>query len=362
MMRDLRKMMRPHLYDPTGYVGAQHSDHLATAAGIDPADVIRLNANENPYEPLQEITDALVGLPIHEYPDQDLVRMRAALSDYTGRPSEQIIAGSGGDEIIELLTKLFVAPGETMIDCPPTFGMYEFCARIAEAELIPAERRDDWEIDIEATTTAIERTGAKILFIASPNNPTGNLLPDSDARAILDTGIVLVVDETYYEFCGETSAGLLDDYENLVVLRSFSKWAGIAGLRVGYAIGSELIVDHLMTIKQPYNLNIAAESAALAALEHKEKLLGRIDTLTSERRRVEATIDDLSRISYSPSSANFLLMKFDHLSGDEVYDLLARRGIFARNFSARRLENSIRVSVGTPPQNDVVIDALHELA
>ena len=361
MMRDLRDMMRPHLYNPTGYVGAQHSDHLATAAGIDPSDVIRLNANENPYEPLQEITDALIGLPIHEYPDQDLARMRAALSEYTGRPEEQIIAGSGGDEIIELLTKLFVAPGETMIDCPPTFGMYEFCARISQAELIPVERHDDWEIDIEATTDAIERTGAKILFIASPNNPTGNLLPEDDARAILETGIVLVVDETYYEFCGETSAGLLDDYKNLVVLRSFSKWAGIAGLRVGYAIGSELIIDHLMTIKQPYNLNIAAESAALAALEHKKILMARIDTLTNERKRVEAVLDELDGISYSPSTANYLLMKFDDRSGDEVYEFLARRGIFARKFSGRRLENSIRISVGTPPQNDMVINALQDL-
>ncbi len=361
-MPDLRSMMRPHLYQPAGYVGAQHSDHLATDAGIDPADVIRLNANENPYEPLQEITDALVGLPIHEYPDQDLVRIRAALSEYTGRPSEQLIAGSGGDEIIELLTKLFVAPGESMIDSPPTFGMYEFCARISEAHLIPVERRDDWELDIHATTAEIERTNAKIMFIASPNNPTGNLLPESDARAILDTGIVLAVDETYYEFCGETSAGLLDEYENLVILRSFSKWAGIAGLRIGYAIGSELIIDHLMTIKQPYNLNIAAEAAGLAALQNKAKLMARIDTITNERKRLEAIIDGLEGISYSPSTANFLLIKFENLNGDEAYDAFARKGIFARKFSARQLENSIRMSVGTPSQNDAVIDVLHELS
>ena len=361
-MRDLREMMRPHLYNPQGYVGAQHSDHLATSMGLSPADVIRLNANENPYDPLPEIADALVGLPIHEYPDQDLARIRTALSEYTGRPTEQIIAGSGGDEIIELLTKLFVAPGESMIDCPPTFGMYEFCARISEAELVAVERRDDWELDIDATTDAIERTAAKLLFIASPNNPTGNLLPESDARAILDTGVVLVVDETYYEFCGETTAGLLDDYENLVVIRSFSKWAGIAGLRIGYAIGSELIVDHLMTIKQPYNLNIAAESAGLAALENSGKLMQRIDVLTSERKRIESVIDELDGVSYSPSTANFLLMKFAHLTGDKAYELLARRGIFARKFSGRRLENSIRVSVGTPPQNDLVIAALQEIA
>ena len=227
--------------------------------------------------------------------------------------------------------------------------------------MIPVERRDDWQLDIEATTAEIEQSGAKILFIASPNNPTGNLLPNDDARAILDTGIVLVVDETYYEFCGETTAGLLDDYENLVVLRSFSKWAGIAGLRVGYAIGSELIIDHLMTIKQPYNLNIAAESAALAAIDNKDKLLARIDTMTNERKRVEAAIGAIDGISYSPSDANYLLIKFDNFTGDDAYDLFAKRGVFARKFSGRRLENSIRVSVGTPPQNDVVIDILQEL-
>ncbi len=361
-MRQLKDMMRQHLYDPQGYAGAQHSTHLASETGIDSSQVIRLNANENPYEPLPEIAQALVGLPIQEYPDQELVRMRLALSEYTGRPFEQVIAGSGGDEIIELLTTLFVEPGEAMIDCPPTFGMYEFCAHIAQANLINVERTDDWELNVGAVVDAIERTQAKIIFIASPNNPTGNLLPDDDARAILDTGVVLVVDETYYEFCGTTSAGLLDEYDNLMVIRSFSKWAGIAGLRVGYAIGSELIVGHLMTIKQPYNLNIAAEAAALAALGNKDRLLERIDVLYDERRRVERAIDGLVGVSYSHSDANFLLVKFDHLTGDEAYDRLVSYGIFARKFSARRLENSIRISVGMPEQNDLVISALEEIS
>ena len=361
-MRDLTKMMRPHLYDPTGYVGAQHSDHLANELDVDPASVIRLNANENPFEPLPAIAEALVGLPIHEYPDQELVKIRTALSRYTGHPSERIIAGAGGDEIIELLTRLFVAPGDTMIDCPPTFGMYEFCARIAEATLVPVPRRDDWEIDLDATISAIERTSAKLLFIASPNNPTGNLLPDADARALLDTGIVLVVDETYFEFCGASNAGLLDDYENLVVLRSFSKWAGIAGLRIGYAVGSRLIVDHLMTIKQPYNLNIAAEAAGIAALAQRAELMSRIDVLTAERKRIESEIDALETLSFSPSEANFLLIRFAHVSGGEAYEFLGRRGIFARKFSDPRLTDSLRISVGTPAQNDLVVAALRELA
>ncbi len=353
--------MRAHLVQPEGYVGAAHSDHLASSAGISPDQVIRLNANENPYEPLPELTAALSDLPIHEYPDQDLVRIRQALSEYTGRPPEQIIAGSGSDEIIELLTTLFIEPGETIIDCPPTFGMYEFCARIAEAQLVAVDRADDWEIDTEATITAIEANSAKILFVASPNNPTGNSMPEDQARAILATGVVLVVDETYYEFCGETLADLLDEYENLVILRSFSKWAGIAGLRIGYAIGSELIISHLMTIKQPYNVNIAAEAAALAALDNLDPLGDRIRILLSERKKLEQAIDEIDGITYSPSDANFLLLKFDGFSGDEAYGFLAQRGIFARQFSSPRLERSIRLSVGTPAQNEIVLAALREL-
>ncbi len=361
-MRDLRTMIRAHLIQPEGYVGATHSDHLASSAGISPDKVIRLNANENPYDPLPELAAALNNLPIHEYPDQDLVRIRRDLSEYTGRPPEQIIAGSGSDEIIELLTTLFIEPGETIIDCPPTFGMYEFCARIAEAQLIAVERLDDWEIDTEATIDAIEANSAKMLFVASPNNPTGNSMPEEQARAILRTGVVLVVDETYYEFCDESLVGLLDEYENLMILRSFSKWAGIAGLRIGYAIGSELIVSHLMTIKQPYNVNIAAEAAALAALSNLDPLRDRIRTLVSERERLEHAIDHIDGITYSPSDANFLLLQFDDFSGEEAYGFLAQRGIFTRRFGSPRLVHSLRLSVGTPAQNDIVLDALRELA
>ena len=361
-MRKIIDMMRPHLYQPQGYIGAAHSHHLASDTGISQDKVIRLNANENPYQPLPQILDTLQGLPIHEYPDQDLIRIRAALSEYTGRPPDQIIAGSGSDEIIELLTKLFVEAGEVMVDCPPTFGMYEFIARIEQAQLIQIDRTDDWELDIDATIQAINEHAAKIIFIASPNNPTGNLMPEHHARAILDTGVVLVVDETYYEFCGETLANLLDEYQNLVILRSFSKWAGIAGLRIGYAIGSKIIIDHLMTIKQPFNVNIAAEAAALAALKHKDKLMRRIATIIQQRKRIEKAIDQLEGISYSRSDANFLLMTFQNLSGNQVYDQLSRRGIFGRKFSNPRLQKSIRISTGTPDQNDVVIDALREIA
>ena len=343
-----------------GYDGVDPSEELARKAGIKPEDVIRLNANENPYGPLESVSAALAGLPLHLYPDPNQRKLRAALSDYTGQPADRIMAGAGGDEIIDLLMRLFVGPGQKVLDCEPTFGMYSFSARIAGAKLVSVPRNDSWDVDIPSMLEAID-DAARIVFLASPNNPTGNLLAEPDARALLDTGLVVCVDETYFEFSNSTLCPLLDEYENLVILRSFSKWAGIAGLRVGYAIASSDLIAHLMDIKQPYNINIAGEAAVLAALEHRGELLQRAATLIEQRKRLEAAINDLEGVSYYPSEGNFLLCRFDRRTAEEAYVGLARRGIFVRRFPQGVLDSSLRISVGTPGQTDLLIDALRSV-
>ena len=360
-MPNVREMIRKHLAQPAGYAGGKHTAVLRAEAGGAARQILKLNANENPYEPLPEISAVLADLPVQEYPDQNLVRIREVLSDYTGVEPARIIAGSGGDEIIELMVRLFIDPGDSMIDCPPTFGMYEFCAKIADAELIKVERNDDWTVNAEAVAKTVEDSGSKIVFLASPNNPTGNSLSEAEARVILGTGVILVVDETYFEFCGKSLAHLIDEYENLMVVRSFSKWAGIAGLRIGYAISSELVIGHLMTIKQPYNVSIAAEAAAIAAIGNRSLLQDRIATILSERRRIERVIDDMPGVRYWLSDANYLLLGFETMTGDEVYSALAERGIFVRQFDTPRLTRAIRLSIGTPKQNDVVVAALREI-
>ena len=342
------------------YHGVDPSEELARKAGIKPEDVIRLNANENPYGPLDNVSAALSGLPLHLYPDPNQRKLRAALGEYTGQPVERIMAGAGGDEIIDLLMRLFIAPGQKVLDCEPTFGMYSFSARLAEAEIVSVPRNSTWDIDIPAMLEAIDDS-ARIVFLASPNNPTGNLLTERDARALLKTGVIVCVDETYYEFSGSTLCPLLDEYENLVILRSFSKWAGIAGLRVGYAIASSELIGHLMDIKQPYNINIAGEAAVLAALEHRGELLERAATLIEQRKRLEAVVDEFPGISYYPSEGNFLLCRFERRTAEEAYVELAQRGIFVRRFPQTVLDSSLRISTGTPEQTDLLIDALRRV-
>ena len=359
-MSQIEKLMRSHMVNFATYHGVDPSEELARKAGIKPEDVIRLNANENPYGPLDKVSAALSGLPLHLYPDPNQRKLRAALGEYTGQPVERIMAGAGGDEIIDLLMRLFIAPGQKVLDCEPTFGMYSFSARLAEAEIVSVPRNSTWDIDIPAMLEAIDDS-ARIVFLASPNNPTGNLLTERDARALLKTGVIVCVDETYYEFSGSTLCPLLDEYENLVILRSFSKWAGIAGLRVGYAIASSELIGHLMDIKQPYNINIAGEAAVLAALEHRGELLERAATLIEQRKRLEAVVDEFPGISYYPSEANFLLCRFERRTAEEAYVGLAQRGIFVRRFPQTVLDSSLRISAGTPEQTDLLIDALRRV-
>ena len=359
-MSDITRMMRKHLVEVATYSGVDPSEELARSAGIRPEDVIRLNANENPYGAPSVVVDALSDLPLHVYPDPEQRELRKTLSEYTNQPIERLIAGAGGDEIIDLLLRLFVEPGDKVIDCEPTFGMYGFCARIADAEVVSLPRKDDWSIDLAAINSTIDAT-TKVIFIASPNNPTGNSMSEEEAVELLETGLIVAIDETYYEFSGTTLAHLTERYPNLVILRSFSKWAGIAGLRVGYAIGSETMVRHLMDIKQPYNINVAAEAAATAALQAADRVLAGARSLVDQRRLLEKALDEIDGVSYYQSDGNFLLCRFDNLTAREAYEFLARRGIFVRLFSYPRLEKCLRISAGTPEQTDRLIAALREI-
>ena len=358
--RQIQQLMRPHLVTPETYATAISPDEMAARAGVSPEMIVRVNQNENPFGAAPEIAAALTDLPLHLYPDPNQVKIREALAEYTGHPAEQILAGAGADEMIDLLMRLFVAPGDRVLDCKPTFGMYHFCARVADAEVVSVQRDDAFEVDVDAI--AREADGrTKIVFLASPNNPTGNILPEEQARALLELGFVIVVDETYFEFSGQTLAHLIPEHENLVVLRSFSKWAGIAGLRVGYMIAGTEIVSRLMDIKNPYNVNIAAEAALLATMEHRDKLMHKVKVLLEQRRRMEKAFDAMDGVSYAPSHANFLLTRFDNHLAADLFESLVKKGVFVRPFPDERLSHHLRISVGTPDETTRVLDVLSEL-
>ena len=358
----IEKLIRPHLASIQTYQPVDPPEMLAERAGISADAVIKLNGNENPYGPSPKAVEAVARTPLHIYPDPFQRRLRASLSDYTGFPPENIIAGAGSDELIDLLFRLFIEHGDDIVDCEPTFAMYSFCARVAGGGVRLVQRDEIFEIDIPAVRDAVDES-TKIIFISSPNNPTGNMASEEQVRALLNTGLVVVIDEAYYEFSGQTVAGLLSEFDNLVVLRTMSKWAGLAGLRVGYGIMNSGLVDHIIDIKSPYNINVAAEAAALASLEDTDLLLGNVAKIVEGRGTLFDELNAIDGVNPWPSSGNYILCQMDEPGQAEtIVDGLASRGIFVRSFSSPRLQNHFRVAVGTPDENEAFLNAVRDIA
>ena len=287
----------------------------------------------------------------NHYPDPDQRQLREALSGYLGTPPEQIVAGSGGDELIDMLLRMFLGPGENIVIPTPTFGMYAFSAEVCGGEVKAVPRNSTFDIDVEAVVSAVD-SGTKAIFLASPNNPTGNAASEAEIRALLATGVVVVVDETYYEFCGQTILPLIEDHPNLVVLRTFSKWAGLAGLRIGLGVMHPDVALTMMSMKPPYNVNLAAEVALLASLEDRATLLERVQAIVTERKRMMGLLEGIPGIEVWPSQANFILCRLPEGRGQAIFEGLCRRGIFLRYFNTPQLKDYVRASVGLPEETD----------
>lgn len=359
---DIEKLIKPHLMDIKTYEPVDPPELLAEKAGIPKKDILKLNGNENPYGGSPKVAPALSNLEVHIYPDPLQRQIRKALSQYVGIGMEYIIAGAGSDELIDLLFRLFISEGDEILDCDPTFAMYAFCARVAGGSIRLIPRDESFDIDTQAVKSAITDK-SKIIFVSSPNNPTGNLATESQILGLLDTGLIVVVDEAYYEFCNQTFANLVLEHENLVILRTMSKWAGLAGLRIGYGIMNPKLVDHIMDIKSPYNVNAAAEAATIASLDDADELNSKAKLIINERDRMMDLIKHIPSITPWPSQGNFILCQFDSpFQAVKVHDGLAAKGIFVRKFSSERLKDCFRVAIGTPEQTNIFIRALKDLA
>jgi histidinol-phosphate aminotransferase len=359
---DLRSIIRPDLLQLPGYVPITPTDVLAERYGIAPSDVIKLDGNENPYGTSPHVLQAIASeRSYHIYPDPDQTRVRAALAEYVGASPQNIVCGLGSDDLIDLVLRAVVAPGDGVINCPPTFGMYPFSAQVAGGRIVEVPRDETFILDTEGIERAA--TQAKVIFLASPNNPTSNCASPDEIARLLALPILVVVDEAYIEFAGaeRSLATLVREHENLVVLRTFSKWAGLAGLRAGYGIMAPELASLLMTIKQPYNLNVAAGAAMIAALEDRGLLMERVCQMRHTRARLSGMLDEISWITAYPSEANFILCRLDRVDAREVQARLAKRGIFVRLFDTPMLRNCLRVSVGLEEHCEPVVNAIREI-
>ena len=359
-----RTLLNPHLAELEEYAPIEPFEVLSVRLGIPAEHIVKLDANENPYGPLPAVTEALAHYPyFHVYPDPRQSVLCDALSEFIGVPAAHIVSGHGADELLDYLCRLFLAPGDSVINTPPTFGMYSVDARLAGATVVDVQRRNDFSVDVEAVTAAIEAHRPKLLFLTSPNNPTGNWLDDDAFEHLLAQPVVVVLDEAYVEFADHPSrAERVLDFDNLVVLRTFSKAAGIAGLRLGYGVFPRWLMEEILKFKQPYNVNVAASVAGIASLRHADQIDAVVARLKAERSRLYALLATLPGIEAVPDSqANFILCRVLVRDALEIKLSLERAGILVRHYGKRGLEGCIRISVGRPEHTDALIGALHGL-
>ena len=357
-----KNLIRPDIADMAPYTPIVPFDVLSQRLNKAPEDIIKLDANENPYGPSPRVYQALADETYyHIYPDPDSTALCHALSQYVGINATHIVAGHGADELIDLIIRLFIDPGDAVINCPPTFGMYRFDTELNGGRIIDITRKADFSLDTESVVAVENDRDIKLIFITSPNNPDGSTLDDACLRQLLQLPLIVVLDEAYIEFAGGSRASWVLEHENLIVLRTFSKWAGLAGLRVGYGIFPHWILSHLLKIKQPYNVNVAGAAAALASLSDVRQLQENVRKIVAERERLYQALEAFDFLEPYPSEANFILSRVIGKNAAELKALLAERGILIRYFNTPRLHDHIRISVGTPSQTSVLLEVLSTL-
>lgn len=357
--------VRPELDRMAEYIPGESLEAFSARTGILVEKLIKLNSNESPYGPAPAVLQALGDhRSYNTYPDTNATALRAALAEYTGLDSRYIVLSHGSNELINLLWHIFLSLGDTIICCPPTFSLYTFVTTLCGAYVVEVPRTPDYEIDVNAILAALTPE-TKLIVLCSPNNPTGNPVSEEDILTLLETGRILVVDEAYVEFSQRPGgfAHLVPQYRNLVVLRTFSKWAGLAGLRIGYGLFPEWIVDFLRRAQCPFEVNLAGHIAAIETLKHRAYTWERVRRIVEEREQLFTLLASQSYLEPIPSQGNFIMAHVceEEVKMEQVRATVESHGILLRYFSHPYLRDFLRVTVGLPEHTAALARALSEV-
>jgi len=338
---------------------------------------VRLNTNESPEPPPPAFTDALASavraMDWHRYPDRDATELRERIAALHGVSPTQVFCASGSNEVLQSVLLAYGGPGRTALVWEPTYALHSHIARVVGTDVAVAERGPGFEVGPEAAVAALEVARPDVVFVCSPNNPTGTVEPPDTATAAArwatDAGALVVVDEAYGQFSPSSALELVDDACPLVVSRTFSKTWSLAALRLGYLVGPEWVVDELDKVALPYRLDAVQQVAGCLALDHVAEMEDRVGRVVSERVRLETALGALG-VDVWPSGANFILFRprrpdgsvGDSADGDAVWQGLVDRSVLVRNCSSwSRLAGCLRVTVGTPAENARFCEALGEV-
>ena len=337
-----------------------HAYHVPDSSGY-----IKLDAMENPY-PIPsalrgEISEAVAAAAINRYPDPGAASLKKKIRAVTGLPQGmEVLLGNGSDELIQLLAMAVNKPGAVMLSVEPSFVMYKMIATFTGMRYVGVPLAENFSLDMPATLAAIERERPALTFLAYPNNPTGNLFPADDVAQIIaaSPGLV-VVDEAYYAFASDSFIPHLARYPNLLLMRTFSK-LGMAGLRLGFLAGSTAWLGQLEKLRLPYNVGVLPQLVAEKLLAHHDVLLRQAKQIKLDRTILYQQLREIAAVKVYPSEANFLMFRVANATA--VFDGLKQRGVLIKNLDGGHpmLKNCLRVTVGTPSENEKFIAALQE--
>ena len=329
---------------------------------------VRLNTNESPVGPpgqmLDELADAIRTIDVHRYPDRDAGQLRAALAELHGVDPNQVFAANGSNEVLQSVLLAYGGPGRRAAVFEPTYAMHAQIARTTGTEVVAGSRGADFSLAPTTVTELIDRTRPDVVFLCSPNNPTGTIDAEGMVPAALEALAgrgLLVVDEAYGQFAPRSAVALLAEDRALVVSRTFSKTWAMAGLRLGYLLGPSWCIAELAKVALPYHLDAITQAAGCLALRHEAAMQDRVADLVAERERLAGALADLP-VTVWPSAANFILFRPETADGQTVWRALVDRSVLVRNCSTwEGLDGCLRVTIGTREEDDRFLAALREV-
>ncbi|MBI4936082.1 MAG: histidinol-phosphate transaminase [Actinobacteria bacterium] len=331
---------------------------------------VRLNTNESPFPPPPAWRDAFAAelsrVEWHRYPDRAATALREGIAEQHGVRPDQVFAANGSNEVLQTLLLAYAGPGRTVATFEPTYQLHGHIARLTGATVAEGERADDFTLDLDEVRRVMSASRPTVTFLCSPNNPTGLVEPESNIRTVLSLvqeqgESLLVVDEAYGQFADWSAMGLVHDDIPMVVSRTFSKTWSMAGSRLGYLVGPSWLVDDLDKVVLPYHLDVAKQIAGRLALTFVHEMEDRVKVIVAERERLSAAMTAMP-IDVFPSGANFILFRTRTLAGKHVWQGLLDRSVLIRDCSGwPRLEGCLRVTIGTPAENDEFLTSLSEV-
>jgi len=329
-------------------------------------DIIKLNQNESPFDlPFslkKEINQEWTNFNWARYPEYENQELLLSLAQYTGHHPKGILLGNGSNELIQSIFLTFLEKGEKLLVPEPCFSIYYRLGRILQTAIIFSKMNEDFQYEGERILEIIKKSEPELIVFPSPHNPCGAELEKAviEEMCHLSPGIV-VIDEAYYEFSGKTVRELVDKFDNLLILRTFSKAFGLAGLRVGYLLGKPALIDQISKVKLPFSVNSFNQLALLKVLNQREYMEKVVSLINQEREKLTQILSQIKEIKTYPSQANFILFEIRNYPAKSVFEKLREREILVRQFASFRLKNCLRVTVGQEKENQIFIEKLKEI-